>query len=482
MRSVFFVLALCSLAPGQDPFDGAAFPQDPAEALTAARTALEADDTERGVALLWHAFERCARLDDGDARTELAADVRKEIEARDPHAEQYLSTMEACARRIVQQARGYRQKDWLEMGSASLVEAEAFDFKVCAAERRNMERVGGGTIAEVADDTVVPVPVLLRSTSRADSTTNWKRIDDLRTDAERADPETKPIPGIRCTPGAGAGELYFTKGAQGDHELVLEYRLEAEAPVAFTTGIGFGKKAIELAAEVLHSEAGKLELRLTRWLPNNEPRSAVATREYEAARPTSEWQRLVVQVRGTRLRLILNDHPPLDVVVALPPEGYVSMQVGSLDPEQGISVAIRQLATDELPEKRKRDGNLGTASARLEAVVRLRDAARGKLAYKQAEAASERLWRARALALGLPAGDERTEVVRELEELLLEHDPMTRRRLRMDPQVAENLLGLAQTYADGHPKLALLLVQRASLWDPLGAQEALDAARAAAAK
>lgn len=474
---------VCSQEPGDsdgEPLGSIAAYRDPAAAFEAAKALVGDGKAERGIAMLWTLLRLAPTLPEVEARAGFAADVRAALESADPQADAFFSTMEGCAKRVAGLARAYRQKKWVELATRQLAAAEAFDVARCRVERRSIEREGGGVV-EATATAPVRAPELLRASQRRWASDSWETVDDLRTDAEREDPRSKPIPGIRSkgAPGTNVHEVWATKGEHADHQIVVEFRPDRDG-LQYEAAVAFGEGGREFMVAVYYDDRARL--RISRLADKNW--GELAGREGPRDVPLPAWQRLVVQIRGTNIRATLNDGAPLELTVDHAPRGTVSVSVCS-DEAQTPVVGFRQLEVAALPEEAPADdgGDAGPDAARVAALCTdieyLRSEGKRKQGFSLEEPASRDLWDALVLARQLPEGKTRAGYCEELVELLEDCDPVARKRQRAVLLVAEELLELAKAYAE-KPGLALILVRRAAEWDADGTTAALTAAEAAA--
>ncbi|MBL8754255.1 MAG: hypothetical protein JNK15_13215, partial [Planctomycetes bacterium] len=188
------------------------------------------------------------------------------------------------------------------------------------------------------------------------------------------------------------------------------------------------------------------------------------------AKPQADgFHRLAARVSGSRLAVLLDNAPALEVDAGHPLKGRTGVLAGMIAKAPSCPVRYRNLRIDPLPADQPSDEQV-RANAEAEsrdAITKAVTEGKALLAQKQPEAASLRLRDALARIDEMAPGILRDNLRKTIDPLLLQADPLTPKRRKTAQAIGAELGALADRYAEaGMPRAGLALATHAANFDP----------------
>lgn len=432
-------------------------------------------DAEGAVLVLWQALAELATRPSNAVHEATALSARYLLTQHDPREAERRRVFTAIAKAQVDLAAAYRGKKWFETAATRLDVADALDRDAGVKERAALQAALPKAAAPAAPKPASPARPELPATLRRSGTTfaagNWQEGTD-----HLASPTLAPNESIE----------WVTRAAHAEHEIVLEWKPE-DANKDCNVSLCVGLHKIEGSASFsgwraqAFYEAEPKAWTINLWEIVGQQVRLLVVQEFKVPKTDDGWHRLAVQVRGTELRAILDNQAPLLGQTTKPPVGLVGLFVGDLK-RSSTALRFRSLRVDPLPADAPSDDELRAAAEaeRQNAITTAVDAAKALLAKKQPEPAALTLRGALAEVHDMSPGVLRDNLVKSIQQMLAQADPLMQRRQKVAQDATASLAALSNQYAAaGWARCALAVALRAADFDPDGQADLVAKAREA---
>lgn len=466
LLNVLVAALLAITAATQDPKR-----PDATALVSQAESLLKQQKTEDAVLVLWRALDQIVGQPAGATNDALAAAARSLLLANDPCDAHRSAAFTAVAKQQVDLSAAYRGKKWLDTAADHLDVADRYDQGVTAKERAALD-AAQKSAKEAAEKRATPSRLLTRKNVRCSFGT-WREVGDC-------------LEGPATKKGDGMMPEWITSAAHQDNQICVEFKpVVADQPHAASLWIGYtgqGASGAGISIGACYEAPTKQYLLsvMEKVGPTWTQRASVIL---AATMPTDGFHRLVVQVERERVSAALDDAPPIEHKADAAIRGNVGLSL-STGKSDSCAILFRNLTVEPLPRTRSLDDEARTPDGAAEfAATHAIEGAKEHLAKKQPERASRMLRSALGHVAAMTIGDPRSKLLKAIEPILVQADPLTPRAKKAAQTSASELVKAADAYASaGLLRAALQLVERAAAFDAEGQAARLVVARGAVAK